>query len=112
MVKQICSNCELLSDKDSGQFNLLVKKVRLGEDEDFECQVLPGHAAKVKVPLRASVHINIQGNSGNDIIESISLLIYSADPLAESLWPCRVQGFHRIFLQFKVFTGFFHGSRF
>ncbi len=35
--------------------------MRLGQDEDFECQVLPGPKATVKVPLRASVHIAIQG---------------------------------------------------
>ena len=43
------------------QFDLRVDRVRLGHDERFECQVLPGPRASVKVPLRASVHIDIQG---------------------------------------------------
>ena len=32
--------------------------------------------------------------------------------LAESLWPRKVQGFSRFFSLFKVFTRFFHSSRF
>ena len=61
MVRRICGKCELLADRDDGQFNLLVKDVRLGRDERYECQVLPGPQAAMKVPLRASVQITIQG---------------------------------------------------
>ena len=50
-----------MNSPEAGQFDLLVESVRLGEDEDFECQVLPGPRAAIKVPLRASVHVNIQG---------------------------------------------------
>lgn len=61
MVKQTCRRCQLISDHPAGQFDLVVQSVRLGEDEDFECQVLPGQNAPVKVPLRAAVHVTIQG---------------------------------------------------
>ena len=61
MVKRICSRCQTHNAESSGQFDLLVRSVRLGEDEEYECQVLPGPMAAIKVPLRASVHIEIQG---------------------------------------------------
>ena len=61
MVKRICSRCQTHNAASSGQFDLLVRSVRLGEDEEYECQVLPGPMAPIKVPLRASVHIEIQG---------------------------------------------------
>ena len=61
MVKRICSRCQTHNAESSGQFDLLVRSVRLGEDEEYECQVLPGPMAPIKVPLRASVHIEIQG---------------------------------------------------
>ena len=61
MVKRICSRCQTHNAEHSGQFDLLVRSVRLGEDEEYECQVLPGPMAAIKVPLRASVHIEIQG---------------------------------------------------
>ena len=61
MVKRICSRCQTHNAASSGQFDLLVRSVRLGEDEEYECQVLPGPMAAIKVPLRASVHIEIQG---------------------------------------------------
>ncbi len=44
-----------------GIFNLRVKDVRLGEDENFECQVSPGKGSHNSIPLRAPVKITIQG---------------------------------------------------
>ena len=61
MVKRICSRCQVMNSPESGRFDLFVQSVRLGHDQDFECQVLPGPKAKIKVPLRASVHVDIQG---------------------------------------------------
>ena len=66
MVKRICSRCQTHNAASSGQFDLLVRSVRLGEDEEYECQVLPGPMAPIKVPLRASVHIEIQGERGRE----------------------------------------------
>ena len=39
----------------------MVENVRLGIDEYYECQVSPGKGATNSVPLRAPVHITIQG---------------------------------------------------
>lgn len=64
-VKQICSRCKLMSSPADGEFNLYVKSVRLGEDENFECQVLPGPNAAMKVPLRAPAFVHIQGKISN-----------------------------------------------
>ena len=61
MVRHICRRCTLISDAASGQFDLAVTSVRLGRDHEFECQVLPGPEDRVKVPLRASVYVEIQG---------------------------------------------------
>ena len=63
MVKRICGRCQTHNAAAAGQFDLLVRSVRLGEDEEYECQVLPGPQAAIKVPLRASVHIEIQGEA-------------------------------------------------
>ena len=37
--------------------------MKLGQDENYECQVSPGKGASNSVPLRAPVHINIQGKN-------------------------------------------------
>ena len=83
MVKRICSRCQLLDDPSSGQFNLFVKSVRLGEDERFECQVLPGPQAHMKVPLRASVRVQIQGEHFEDQLANVD--VRAANGLVRSL---------------------------
>ena len=60
-IKQICQRCQLNIIESDGIYNLLVEDVRLGDDEYFECQVSPGKGAINSVPLRAPVHITIQG---------------------------------------------------
>ena len=60
-IKQICQRCQLNIIESDGVYNLLVEDVRLGDDEYFECQVSPGKGAINSVPLRAPVHITIQG---------------------------------------------------
>ena len=60
-VKQTCQRCELDISKKDGLYNLIVQNVRLGEDEYYECQVSPGKASVNSLPLRAPVHLTIQG---------------------------------------------------
>jgi len=62
-VKTICPRCHVISDPESGRFDLRVSSVKLGEDDRFECQVLPGPRAVVKKQLRAAVRVYIQGKS-------------------------------------------------
>ena len=38
MVKRICGRCQTHNAAAAGQFDLLVRSVRLGEDEEYECQ--------------------------------------------------------------------------
>lgn len=61
-VKQTCQRCELDISKDDGIYNLIVQNIRLGEDEYYECQVSPGKSSINSLPLRAPVHLTIQGN--------------------------------------------------
>ena len=60
-VKQTCQRCELDVSKKDGIYNLIVQNVRLGEDEYYECQVSPGKTSINSLPLRAPVHLTIQG---------------------------------------------------
>lgn len=62
-VQRVCPHCSMEVHEQTGTFNLRVKSVRLGEDENFECQVSPGSGAnnKDKTPLRHAVHVNILG---------------------------------------------------
>lgn len=96
-VKQICSRCKLMSSPADGEFNLYVKSVRLGEDENFECQVLPGPNAAMKVPLRAPAFVHIQVAPSRVTLQDpapalsgswISLACTSADsnPKSQILW--------------------------
>ena len=62
-VKQTCQRCELDISKKDGLYNLIVQNVRLGEDEYYECQVSPGKASVNSLPLRAPVHLTIQGKN-------------------------------------------------
>ena len=60
-IQRTCTRCQLNVIESDGVYNLLVENVRLGQDEYFECQVSPGKGATNSVPLRAPVHITIQG---------------------------------------------------
>ena len=60
-MKQTCQRCELDVSKKDGIYNLIVQNVRLGEDEYYECQVSPGKTSINSLPLRAPVHLTIQG---------------------------------------------------
>lgn len=60
-VQRTCSGCELETNLANGIFNLKVRDVKLGQDDNFECQVSPGKGAINNVPLRSPVKINIQG---------------------------------------------------
>ena len=60
-IQRTCKRCQLNIIESDGVYNLLVEDVRLGQDEYFECQVSPGKGAINSVPLRAPVHITIQG---------------------------------------------------
>ena len=66
-VKKACPDCRLDVSKKDGIYNLLVKNVRLGEDQDYECQVSPGKSA-ANPPLRAKAHITIQGKAALSIL--------------------------------------------
>ena len=61
-VSKACPNCELDVSKEDGIYNLIVHNVRLGEDQDYECQVSPGKTGR-SPPLRAKAHITIQGKN-------------------------------------------------
>ena len=61
-IQRTCQRCQLKVIESEGIYNLLVDDVKLGQDENYECQVSPGKGASNSVPLRAPVHINIQGN--------------------------------------------------
>ena len=64
-IQRTCKRCQLNIIESDGVYNLLVEDVRLGQDEYFECQVSPGKGAINSVPLRAPVHITIQGKPLN-----------------------------------------------
>lgn len=63
LVQRICPKCSLITGPARGQFDLKVSSVRLEEDEEYECQVLPAPNAAVKVPLRAPAFITVQGEA-------------------------------------------------
>ena len=60
-IQRTCKRCQLNVIESDGVYNILVENVRLGVDEYYECQVSPGKGATNSVPLRAPVHITIQG---------------------------------------------------
>ena len=60
-VQNACPDCRLDKSVEDGIYNLIVRNVRLGEDENYECQVSPGKSASNSLLLRAHAHITIQG---------------------------------------------------
>ena len=64
-IQRTCKRCQLNVIESDGVYNILVENVRLGVDEYYECQVSPGKGATNSVPLRAPVHITIQGKVEN-----------------------------------------------
>ena len=73
-IQRTCKRCQLNVIESDGVYNILVENVRLGVDEYYECQVSPGKGATNSVPLRAPVHITIQGKE-IEIIHRLFLVI-------------------------------------
>ena len=79
-MKQTCQRCELDVSKKDGIYNLIVQNVRLGEDEYYECQVSPGKTSINSLPLRAPVHLTIQGKTKVSNVITIKFMVITNNP--------------------------------
>ena len=70
-VKKACPDCDLDESREDGIYNLVVKNVRLGTDQDYECQVSPGKSGTT-TPLRAKAHITILGRNCSVLLIRLS----------------------------------------